>query len=726
MCAPTYISYGIYRSHTLAHGSTLSDQITLVRKDEEHLCRNGTWKNVRIERTQKFYLCEGGNCSIAKFIIDGKILHLSSVIIDMDVKATSFKTLLPKVNETLKGLVNQSMEIQDDTIEFHGACALQISSNMLLVIAEKVLLIFRHNATWKSFVLPQLNEPRHLHSCSILTSGTVLVAGGEDPFNKKPILVTETLDLPKYNIESTKWKNVGNLGMYNLSVITNHLTFVFISARPVTGGNLLVVLGGCAYIVGDGSRGGGDFHVEEFHINHRDDTGHWLSVNTSHLQQPGSWSLAMCERKCSEVTHMAIRGDTGKTHDHPKDYEENHEDREGDHDHSEDEEEDQNIIHYEVETSTSLVPSSTSATTTITSAVGMMLTSATLTSTSTALMFTISGSGEGFYHPDDEDEDYDLITTTTSSSNNSEPPTSLDLADGDGNSSSSSVIISESSTMSDLVTSSTQSSLDVMSSVTTVSDSILVFTIGERSYEYVETITEATITDPESTKPSNVSDAGTSTTIHQFVTSSGSIETSSNSSITMSTTGLESDSSMTSSAVSSPIATTVSSTTASSTSATSSKSTNELSSSEEISTLISPDSSLDARFTHLSVSPTSSPNVPTPTTTISDVVDSSISSSDATTTTTSEMPKSINSSQLVELSTLPSEATDLSTTTTNPSESELMMFDIPTDVSAAGEGVDTGKLSTSPVPVMVTSATTSSMMTFQTSTTESSGLMFTI
>merc|ERR1712227_736408 len=120
------------------------------------------------------------------------------------------------------------------------------------------------------------------------------------------------------------------------------------------------------------------------------------------------------------------------------------------------------------------------------------------------------------------------------------------------------------------------------------------------------------------------------------------------------------------SAVSSPTATTVLSTTTSSTSATSSKSTNELSSSEEISTLISPDSSLDARFTHLSVSPTSSPNVPTPT--ISDVVDSSISSSDATTTTTSEMPKSINSSQLVELSTLPSEATDLSTTTTNPSE----------------------------------------------------------
>jgi len=90
------------------------------------------------------------------------------------------------------------------------------------------------------------------------------------------------------------------------------------------------------------------------------------------------------------------------------------------------------------------------------------------------------------------------------------------------------------------------------------------------------------------------------------------------------------------------------------------------------------------------------------------------------------MPKSINSSQLVELSTLPSEATDLSTTTTNPSESELMMFDIPTDVSAAGEGVYTGKLSTSLVPVMVTSATTASMMTFQTSTTESSGLMFTI
>ena len=197
----------------MTHGTSLPDNISLIRNDEEEQCKNGTWKNVLMDRTEKFYICEGTNCSMAEFIIDGKLLHLSSVTIEMDITAPSFKTLLPKVNETLKSLLNQSMVIQEDTIEFHGACALQISSNMLLVISQKVLLIFRDEATWKSFVLPSLIEPRHLHACSILTSGSVLVAGGEDPFNKKPILVTEVLDLPNYNMESTKWKTVGNLGM---------------------------------------------------------------------------------------------------------------------------------------------------------------------------------------------------------------------------------------------------------------------------------------------------------------------------------------------------------------------------------------------------------------------------------------------------------------------------------------------------------------------------------
>ena len=92
----------------------------------------------------------------------------------------------------------------------------------------------------------------------------------------------------------------------------------------MTNGQLLVVLGGCGYIVGGSSRKGGDFHVEEFHINHRDDTGHWLSVNTSHLRAPGSWSLVMCERRCSEISHMAITGDGGHTHEYPEDGEEEH------------------------------------------------------------------------------------------------------------------------------------------------------------------------------------------------------------------------------------------------------------------------------------------------------------------------------------------------------------------------------------------------------------------
>ena len=91
----------------------------------------------------------------------------------------------------------------------------QLADNMMMVIAEKVV-VFRLENTIRVTLLPLLEFPRQFHSCALLRSGSVLVAGGREIWTQELRPQAEILKLGE---EELSWVEYGAIG-------TEH-TYVF-------------------------------------------------------------------------------------------------------------------------------------------------------------------------------------------------------------------------------------------------------------------------------------------------------------------------------------------------------------------------------------------------------------------------------------------------------------------------------------------------------------------
>ena len=89
-----------------------------------------------------------------------------------------------------------------------GACMVQLADNIVMVIAEKVVMI-RLEETIRFTLLPPLKHPRQFHSCALLRSGQVLVAGGQDIWSKELQPQAEMLSLEEKRLG---WREYGSIG----------------------------------------------------------------------------------------------------------------------------------------------------------------------------------------------------------------------------------------------------------------------------------------------------------------------------------------------------------------------------------------------------------------------------------------------------------------------------------------------------------------------------------
>ena len=94
-----------------------------------------------------------------------------------------------------------------------GACTVQIADNMVMVIAEKVVMI-RLEETIRFTLLPPLKYPRQFHACVLLRSGQVLVAGGQDIWSKELRPQAEILSIEHQRLG---WSEHGAIGELELS-----------------------------------------------------------------------------------------------------------------------------------------------------------------------------------------------------------------------------------------------------------------------------------------------------------------------------------------------------------------------------------------------------------------------------------------------------------------------------------------------------------------------------
>ena len=87
-------------------------------------------------------------------------------------------------------------------------CLVQISADTLLVVAEVVRLV-RLGRDLEMVALPPLSPPRLLHSCSLLPSGSVLVAGGRGIWTDQLLSHTEIMDIGQGQLQ---WERSADLG----------------------------------------------------------------------------------------------------------------------------------------------------------------------------------------------------------------------------------------------------------------------------------------------------------------------------------------------------------------------------------------------------------------------------------------------------------------------------------------------------------------------------------
>ena len=92
-----------------------------------------------------------------------------------------------------------------------GACMVQLADNIVMVIAEKIVII-RLEETIRFSLLPPLEYPRQFHSCVLLRTGHVLVAGGQDIWSKELRPQAEILRLEERRMG---WEEHGSIGELN-------------------------------------------------------------------------------------------------------------------------------------------------------------------------------------------------------------------------------------------------------------------------------------------------------------------------------------------------------------------------------------------------------------------------------------------------------------------------------------------------------------------------------
>ena len=171
----------------------------------------------------QFYLCSAvpGNvsCLIASMDVSDD-RGVSWLSFSNNQSSVTSGTLFPEIRPNLLNILNKTSSDWEGRMRFEtaGACMVQLADNMMMVIAEKVV-VFRLENTIRVTLLPLLEFPRQFHSCALLRSGSVLVAGGREIWSQELRPQAEILKLGEGELSWVEYGAIGTEHTYVFSYV---------------------------------------------------------------------------------------------------------------------------------------------------------------------------------------------------------------------------------------------------------------------------------------------------------------------------------------------------------------------------------------------------------------------------------------------------------------------------------------------------------------------------
>ena len=195
---------------------TVSDGSVTRVISQDGGCQETLTPQQQSEARDQFYLCSpvpnNDSCLMASTEVSkrgGLWLSFS----DAENSSLPQVSVYPEIRPNILKILNKTSHDWEGRMRFEtvGACMVQLADNIVMVIAEKVVII-RLEETIRFSLLPPLEYPRQFHSCVLLRSGHVLVAGGQDIWSKELRPQAEILRLEERRMD---WEEHGSIGEVN-------------------------------------------------------------------------------------------------------------------------------------------------------------------------------------------------------------------------------------------------------------------------------------------------------------------------------------------------------------------------------------------------------------------------------------------------------------------------------------------------------------------------------
>ena len=178
----------------------------VVGQDHGEVCRPA-WEHKQ-QTTEVKYLCNQTSSCARLSVLGPQLLNFKLDNIPLISIPRSQRLKYPQLHPRVGQLFNISTKVSSSLSVKSPMCLVQISADTVMVVAEVVMMV-RLGRDLEMVALPPLSSPRKFHSCSLLPSGAVLVAGGRGVWTDQLVSQTEIMDIGRGNLQ---WERSADLG----------------------------------------------------------------------------------------------------------------------------------------------------------------------------------------------------------------------------------------------------------------------------------------------------------------------------------------------------------------------------------------------------------------------------------------------------------------------------------------------------------------------------------